>query len=216
MSLSQLNAPIRFDDSSDEDYSDDDVGVITKRVGELPRPTRLDTLKRDNQRNLTSSNIINLDSDSSDDDDDNEENINAPLRLDDDDDDSIESQDEEEPVIPPRVYDCGICFERFLVDTEDKAAAPDITLFGAPLPCEHAFCDDCLREHTWTKLRSTDRNHIVRCPIPNCNQLITNEIAERVLRYDQFGEWTRRQVLASIENKVSHNLQCVYVDSLAA
>jgi hypothetical protein len=199
MSLSQLNAPIRFDDSSDEDYSDDDGGVITRRVGELP--TRLDTLKRDNQRNFASNNIINLDSSSSDD-----ENDNAPLRFDDDDDSSIESQDGEESTMPPGVYECGICFGRFIVDTEDKATAPDVTLVGVPLPCTHAYYDNCLREHTWTKLRSTDRNHIVRCPEPDCNQLITNEIAERVLNSEQIDEWYKRQILATIENKVSHNL----------
>jgi hypothetical protein len=108
------------------------------------------------------------------------------------------------PLPPVQIYDCGICFDKFIRSPEDKAGAPDVTLFGAPLPCEHAFCDDCLRDHIWTKLRSSE-SHIVRCPDPDCNQLITTEIAERVLRYDQIGEWDKRQLLASIE-KVSHNL----------
>jgi hypothetical protein len=120
-------------------------------------------------------------------------------------------REEEEPVIPPQIYVCGICFERFLVDVADRAAALDVTLFGTLLPCTHTYCDDCLREHTWVQLCNTDQNHIIRCPQPGCTQPITDDIAERVLRYDQFGEWTRRQVLASIENKVSHHLQHINV-----
>jgi hypothetical protein len=203
------NAPIRFDDSSssDDDYSDDDVGVITKRVSELPGPTKtpVDTQKKEYQHNFASNNIINLDSDSSDEEDDN-----TPLQF--DGESAVESQDEEEPAIPSQVYECGICFGKFIVDIEDKAAAPNITLFGASLPCSHAYCDNCLREHTWAKLCSTDQNHIVGCPEPGCTQLITDDIAERVLHSEQIDEWYKRKLLASIENKVSHKLRRVNVD----
>jgi hypothetical protein len=208
-SLSRSCAPILFDDSSSDDDSHSDNNNVVVATRQVQGPTKMltEAWKREIQHNLeASNNIINLISDSSDDEDNN-----TPFRL--DDSSSTESQYEVEPVIPPQIYECGICFEKFLVDVADRAAAPDIMLFGAPLPCAHTYCDDCLREHTWTKLRSTDRNHIVRCPIPNCNQLITDEIAERVLRYDQIAEWYRRQVLASIENKVSHNLQYAQVDS---
>jgi hypothetical protein len=216
------DAPIRFDDSSDDDYSDDDHVIVSERerLKQIEEDRRLaemlarmweedDRLERERMRRLEelTNEILDTRSDSS---------SNATPVT--DDSSSTESQDEAGPVplpppLPPpspppppvQIYDCGICFDKFIRSPEDKAGAPDVTLFGAPLPCSHAYCDDCLRDHIWTKLRSSE-SHIVRCPDPDCNQLITTEVAERVLRYDQIGEWDKRQILATIEEKVSHNL----------
>jgi hypothetical protein len=216
MSRLRSNVPTYFDDSSDDDYSDDDHVIVSERerLRQIEEDRRLaemlaqmweedDRLERERMHRLEelTNEILDARLDSS---------TNAAPII--DDSSSDESQDEAVLVPPPEIYDCGICFEKFLVDVADKPAAPDVTLFGAPLPCSHAYCDDCLREHIWTKLRESE-SHIVRCPDPDCTQLITTEIAERVLRYDQIGEWDRRQLLASIE-KVSHSLQCVQVDSL--
>ncbi|KAI9592623.1 hypothetical protein BDF19DRAFT_425239 [Syncephalis fuscata] len=98
-------------------------------------------------------------------------------------------------------WQCGICFEAFIAHPDGKNSST-IKLFGRPLGCDHAFCNDCLGKAIWEKVREKDRCFPIRCPEPKCNHEIDDDTAERALRYENFKEWCNKKALHAIRYKI--------------
>ncbi|RKP27017.1 hypothetical protein SYNPS1DRAFT_13311, partial [Syncephalis pseudoplumigaleata] len=73
---------------------------------------------------------------------------------------------------------------------------------GRPLACGHTFCNGCLGKAVWSKVIEKEQCFPVRCPQPKCPQEISDDVAERTLKHDEFKQWCFKRAIHAVAYKV--------------
>lgn len=88
-------------------------------------------------------------------------------------------------------------------------ATEDVTDIGYYIPsCPHLFCSPCLAQYLKMKLKEPVTPFPVKCPFYECDNIINNEVVERVLDSDDAMLWWDKQAEAGMSNKI----YCPYTD----
>ncbi|KAI8056975.1 hypothetical protein BDF22DRAFT_668792 [Syncephalis plumigaleata] len=98
-------------------------------------------------------------------------------------------------------WNCSICFEPFIAQPNVEKFK-DINLFGRPLDCGHTFCNDCLGKAIWSKVQEKEQCFPVKCPEPKCQLDISDNVAERALKHNEFKSWCEKRALHAVQYKI--------------
>jgi IBR domain, a half RING-finger domain/Zinc finger, C3HC4 type (RING finger) len=100
---------------------------------------------------------------------------------------------------------CNICMDvvRLELPVIRMDENEDTSEIGSFVPsCPHAFCSACLAQYLEVKMKEPVMTFPVKCPQYECNNVISDDLAEKVLGIDSMTMWWDKHTEAGMSNKI--------------
>jgi len=100
---------------------------------------------------------------------------------------------------------CNICMDLVRLEHLEKRVREDedSSEIGYFVPsCPHAFCSACLAQYLEVKMKEPVMTFPVKCPQYDCNNVIPDNLAEKVLDVESMTVWWDKHTEAGMNNKI--------------
>ncbi|KAI8580896.1 hypothetical protein K450DRAFT_235107 [Umbelopsis ramanniana AG] len=100
---------------------------------------------------------------------------------------------------------CNICLDVVRLEHPERRVREDeeSSEIGYFVPsCPHAFCSACLAQYLEVKMKEPVMTFPVKCPQYDCNNVIPDDLAEKVLDIESMTMWWDKHTEAGMSNKI--------------